>query len=78
MRTLFYITAMDCHLCEHGRRVLDDLGVIRRELLVDSVEASALAARGIPLTFLPVLTDGERVIAYGRFSANRLRSELGV
>ncbi len=77
MNDLFYITAEDCHLCEHGRTVLDQLGIERRELSVDSDEAMALAADGIPLSFLPVLTDGERVFAYGRFSAKRLAAELG-
>jgi hypothetical protein len=75
---LVYITTEDCHLCEHSRGVLDELGVARREIAVDADEAVALAARGIPLSFMPVLTDGERVIAYGRFSTNRLRKELAL
>lgn len=29
-----------------------------------------------PLAFLPVLTDGSGVIAYGRFSKERLRRDL--
>ncbi len=74
---LVFVTARDCHLCEHGRDVLASLGVEARELSVESEEADALAARGVPLAFLPVLTDGERVIAYGRFSRQRLRRELG-
>ena len=78
MSGLVYIAAADCHFCEHGRGVLDELGVERREIASDSAEAAALASRGIPLAFLPVLTDGERVIAYGRFSAKRLRKELGL
>jgi hypothetical protein len=78
MTPLIYITSEDCHLCHHGRAVLDGLGVARSELSVDSVEASELAARGIPLAFLPVLTDGRRVIAYGRLSAKRLHRELGL
>ncbi len=78
MSDLLYITAEDCHLCEHSRTVLDQLGIARRELNVASDEAMALAARGVPLSFLPVLTDGERVLAYGRFSAKRLAAELGL
>ena len=74
---LVFVTAHDCHLCEHGRQVLGVLGVERREIETDSAEAEELAARGIPLAFLPVLTDGARVIAYGRFSEKRLRKELG-
>ena len=78
MSQLLYITTEDCHLCEHSRRVLDELGVARRELDVASEEATALAEDGIPLSFLPVLTDGTHVIAFGRFSAKRLRKELGL
>jgi hypothetical protein len=73
---LIYVTAEDCHLCEHGRAVLDALAVDRQEIDVSSAEAARLAAAAIPLAFLPVLTDGERVIAYGRFSEKRLRREL--
>lgn len=73
---LLYVTAEGCHLCEHGRAVLDGLGVARREIPADCEEAQELAARGIPLSFLPVLTDGERVVAYGRLSEKRLRKEL--
>lgn len=76
MSGLVYITSPDCHLCEHGREVLDAVEIERREIAADSAEASALAARGIPLSFLPVLTDGARVIAYGRLSEKRLRKEL--
>jgi hypothetical protein len=76
VRSLIYVTAPDCHLCEHGREVLDALEVERREISTDSAEATTLAARGIPLSFLPVLTDGARVIGYGRLSKQRLRKEL--
>lgn len=75
---LFYVTGADCHLCEHGREVLASLGLDARELDVESAEAAALAGRGIPLAFLPVLTDGERVLAYGRLSEKRLRKDLGL
>ena len=78
MSQLLYITTEDCHLCEHSRRVLDELGVVRRELDAASEEATALAEDGIPLSFLPVLTDGMNVIAFGRFSAKRLRKKLGL
>ena len=76
MTDLIYVTGSGCHFCEHGRQVLDALDVRRREVAADSAEADALAARGIPLSFLPVLTDGERVVAYGRLSEKRLREEL--
>ena len=76
--SLIFVTGSDCHLCEHGREVLDRLGVHVREMDVDGEQAAGLAARGLPLAFLPVLTDGERVIAYGRFSERRLRRELAL
>lgn len=75
MGELILVTTDECHFCERARAVLDALGIEAREVKVASREAEALAARGIPLAFLPVLTDGERVIAYGRFSERRLRKE---
>ena len=75
-REFTLVTQDDCHFCERAHELLDALGVATREVAVDSAEAEALAASGIPLAFLPVLTDGERVIAYGRFSAKRLKREL--
>ena len=76
--TLILVTGDECHLCEHGREVLAALGVVAREIPVESDEAAGLAAQGLPLAFLPVLTDGERVIAYGRFSEKRLRKDLSL
>jgi len=76
--TPILVTGDDCHLCEHGRDVLAALAVDCHEVHVGGDEAAALAARGIPLTFLPVLTAGARLIAYGRFSERRLRRELGL
>ena len=78
MAELVFVTAPDCHFCEHAREVLTALEVDAREVSVESNEAEELAARGVPLSFLPVLTEGENVIAYGRFSAKRLRRELGL
>ena len=76
--TLTFVTGLDCHLCEHGRRVLTRLGVPVREVDVDGDDAATLATGGVPLAFLPVLTDGTRVLAYGRFSERRLRKELAL
>lgn len=76
--SLIYVTAEDCHLCEHGREVLDALGLERREIAADSDESAVLAERGLPLSVLPVLTDGDRVIAYGRLSERRLRRDMGL
>lgn len=70
------VTDRDCHLCERAHMVLEELGVDARQVDVASTEAQGLASRGIPLSFLPVLTDGATVIAYGRFSAKRLRRDL--
>ena len=75
---LVLVSTDDCHFCGHGRGVLARLGVNAREISVDSDEAGALARGGIPLSFLPVLTDGEQLIAYGRFSETRLRRDLGL
>lgn len=76
--TLTLITGNDCHLCERARVVLDAFAVRFREISIDSPEAHALAGRGIALAFLPVLTDGERVVAYGRFSQKRLQKDLSL
>ena len=76
MVELVLITSEDCHFCERARAVLDTIGISAREVSVDSGEAQELAARGIALSFLPVLTDGHRVVAYGRLSEKRLRKEL--
>jgi hypothetical protein len=77
-RPLVLVTAADCHLCERAHEVLGRLGIEASELDVASAEARSLAGRGLPLAFLPVLTDGEHVLAYGRFSERRLRKDLGL
>jgi glutaredoxin len=74
---LTLVTREGCHFCAHAHEVLAELGVSLREIDAESKEAAALAAEGVPLAFLPVLWDGGRVVAYGRFSAKRLRRELG-
>lgn len=76
MAELILITADDCHYCVRAHGVLAALGLDVREVAIHSSEAEALASDGIPLAFLPVLTDGARVIAYGRLSEKRLRREL--
>ncbi len=75
---LILVTTDGCHFCERAHELLAEIGIDACEVSVDSVEASELSASGIPLAFLPVLTDGERVVAYGRFSEKRLRKELGL
>ena len=73
---LVFITSQDCRLCSRGREVLESLDLSARTIDVTSPEAIELGARGVPLAFLPVLWDGRRVVAYGRFSERRLRREL--
>jgi len=73
---LVLVTADGCAFCDRAHEVLDALGVAAREIDIGSPEAGALAETGIPLAFLPVLTDGRRVVAYGRFSEKRLLKEL--
>lgn len=75
---LTLVSSAGCHFCDRARKVLAELGVEAREISVDSAEARALADRGLALAFLPVLTDGARVIAFGRFSEKRLKKELAL
>ena len=75
---LVLVASDGCHFCEHARLVLAVVGVSAHEVEVESEEALELAAAGVPRAFLPVLWDGERVVAYGRFSERRLRRELGL
>lgn len=73
---LVLITSRDCHLCARAREVLDSLSLEAREVDVGSREARELAASGVALALLPVLWDGERVLAYGRFSERALRRRI--
>ena len=75
MTTLRLLTAEDCHLCDHAKTVLDELGVSWREVAADSDEGRRLTAAAPPLR--PVLYDADgRMLAYGRLSARRLRKTL--
>lgn len=81
MNTFVLLTERDCHLCAHGRAVLEDLaaeGLLEwREVAADSEEGRALATTAPPLR--PVLYDRHgRAVAYGRLSAKRLRRSLTV
>jgi hypothetical protein len=69
------LTASDCHLCEHAKDVLAELGLDWREVHADTPEGRRLAATAPPLR--PVLYDAEGTcVAYGRLSARRLRKQL--
>ena len=77
--TLVLLSAPDCHLCAHGRAVLDTLreefGIDWREVSTESAEGERLALSAPPLR--PVLFgSGGEVIACGRLSERRLRREL--
>lgn len=75
-RELVLITGRSCHLCDHARGVLAELGFSAREVDVDSDEAGGLARSGVPLAFLPVLLDRDHVLGYGRLSERALRRRL--
>ncbi len=79
IRRLVYLTAPDCHLCEHGREIVASLaeerGFAVQEIAWDSAEGVALIERdGVP--FPPALYLGDTLLAYGRLSARRLRRLL--
>ena len=72
---LLLLTAQDCHLCEHGKAVLDEFGFDWREVDARSEEGTRLAAVAPPMR--PVLfTSDNRPVAYGRLSLKRLRKQL--
>jgi hypothetical protein len=79
MSPLALLTGQDCHLCSHGREVLDALAgegrVSWREVDAESAEGHRLASVAPPLRPVLFTPDG-RVVAYGRLSAKRLRREL--
>lgn len=73
--TITYVTAPACHLCDHGRQVLDELS---RHLPLDVIEVDLHSQPGRQLlathrfAFPPaVIVDG-RLIAHGRLSVRRL------
>ncbi len=73
MSALVLLTAPECHLCEHGRGILSELGLKWREIDSNTREGMRLAAMA-PL-MRPVLfaADG-RILAYGRLSRGRFRA----
>ena len=72
--SLILLTATDCHLCEHAKHVLAELGLDWHEVHGDSEEGQRLAAGAPP--FRPVLYDSDgKLVAYGRLSLKRLRKE---
>jgi hypothetical protein len=76
---LVYVTAPDCHLCEHGREVLGrlaaEMGFTVEKVVWDSAPGAALTQRdGVP--FPPALYLGEMLVAHGRLSERRIRRLL--
>lgn len=64
MSALMLLTAPDCHLCGHGRQVLDELGLAWREVSTASDEGRRLQATAPPMR--PVLYTSEgRLLGYG-------------
>ena len=75
MSPFVLLTSAGCHLCGHGRQVLDELGLPWREVDAESEEGRGLGLTAPPLR--PVLFDADgRVLAYGRLSLRRLRREI--
>lgn len=73
--TLVLLTASDCHLCEHAKQVLGELGEPWAAVEEESQEGQRLAAQAPPMR--PVLYAGDgRVLAYGRLSLKRLQKHL--
>lgn len=75
MSSFALLTAPDCHLCQHGREVLDEVGIDWHEVCDDTPEGEALAATAPPMRPVLIADDGH-AIAYGRLSAKRLRRQL--
>lgn len=75
MTPLILLTAPDCHLCEHGKHVLNDLGVPWQAVDEETDEGGRLAAGAPPMRPVLYTADG-RLLAYGRLSLKRLRKHL--
>lgn len=70
-----YVTAPVCHLCDHGRQVLAELGehlpLDVAEIDLDSAEGRRLLATH-RFAFPPAVIVDDTLIAHGRLSARRL------
>ena len=73
---MLLLTSPDCHLCEHARAVLNELGLSWREVTSESAEGRELETTAPPMRPVLFAPDG-RVLAYGRLSLKRLRKQLG-
>lgn len=74
-----YVTAPVCHLCRHGREVLDrlaaDYPLVVTEFDMTSPEGARLAAAA-RAPFPPMVIFDGRLVAHGRLSEKQLRREL--
>jgi hypothetical protein len=73
------LTAPDCHLCVHGRKVLDGLAehlplAVREVDLLSDEGRRLLAVSRVP--FPPAALVGGRLLAHGRLSARSLTRQL--
>lgn len=80
MKDLALITKPGCHLCDVAMAMLgplgEELGFRVREVGTDSPEAAVITAGGAPLPYVPVLVDGDRVLASGRITEADVRAAL--
>jgi len=78
-REVTLITAADCHLCEHARRVLasiaSDIPLIIAELSWDSDQGRLLVSRD-GVAFPPAVYVDGSLAGYGRISERALRKRL--
>jgi hypothetical protein len=78
-RLVTLITAADCHLCEHARRVLSTLGekthLIVSEVSWESDEGHMLVSRD-GVAFPPAVYVNGILAGYGRISERALRRQL--
>lgn len=78
-REVTLITAADCHLCEHARKVLDSIAneipLIVDELPWDSDRGHLLVSRD-GVAFPPAVYVDGRLAGYGRISERALRRRL--
>lgn len=76
---IVYVTAPDCRLCAHGRRVLEqltgDFELSVRDVDLLSSEGRRLIA-GARVPFPPAVFVDDRLVAHGRLSTRSLARQL--
>jgi hypothetical protein len=75
---LTLVSAVDCHLCSHGRivarRLASELNLEVMELAWESPEADIVRRDGVP--FPPALYADDELLGYGRISEGEVRRRL--